>query len=108
MYFAVIMIVGGLLGGLIADNKGRNVLGWTLVCGIVPLLILVLCVLPALPKAGISRACPHCLRIIPLQADTCAWCRRQVDPPTESICPGCGRILPPHESFCSTCGAPKP
>jgi RNA polymerase subunit RPABC4/transcription elongation factor Spt4 len=107
MYFAVLMIVGGVLGGLVAGNKGRNVLGWTLACGVMPLLVLILFALPVLPRAGVSRVCPHCLRVIPWQADTCAYCRREVENPGGALCAACGRLISEQEKFCSNCGRAK-
>ncbi len=101
------MIVGGLVGGLVAGNKGRNVLFWTLACGVIPLVLLVLFALPSLPRPGISRSCPHCLRIIPVQADTCAYCRRSVSPQEGATCSACGRPFASDDRFCSHCGAPR-
>lgn len=107
MHFAVLMIIGGLVGGLVAGNKGRNVLGWTLACGILPLLLPVLFALSVLPRPGISRICPHCLRVIPLPAAVCAYCRRDVPPPDETFCTGCGKRLSDQEKFCPDCGLPQ-
>ena len=108
MHFAVLMIVGGLVGGLVSGNKGRNVLGWTIACGLMPLLVLVLFALPVLPKPGVSRVCPHCLRIIPWQASMCAYCRQAVTEPVSRPCAYCGNAVWDHEQLCSKCGKPCP
>ena len=104
MHFAVLMIVGGLVGGLVSGNKGRNILGWTIACGVMPLLVVVLFALPALPQPGVSRVCPHCLRIIPWQASMCAYCRQPVGEPVGAPCAYCGSTVWDHERACPKCG----
>jgi len=107
MRFAILMIIGGLLGGLVAANKGRNVLLWTIVCGLLPLFVLVLFALPPLPKPGVSRACPHCLRLIPWQASVCAYCRQPVvGEAVGTPCAFCGGTVWDHEQTCPKCGKP--
>ena len=107
MIFAVLMMVGGLVGGLVAGNKGRNVLLWTIACGLLPLLVLVLFALPALPKPGVSRICPHCLRLIPWGASICAYCRQTVSEAVGAPCHYCGSTVWDHEKHCPKCGKGK-
>lgn len=104
----VVMIVGGILGGVAAHNKGRSLLFWTLACGILPLLLLVLLALPRLPQEGVWRPCPFCLRIIPWQARACSFCRRDVPAPRCAPCDYCNAVVWAGQSRCSRCGNPAP
>ncbi|MEG2172047.1 MAG: zinc ribbon domain-containing protein [Desulfovibrionaceae bacterium] len=103
-----IMLIGGIIGGLLAYNKGRMLLFWTLVCGLMPLCLLILLVLPRLPQPGVWRPCPFCLRIIPWQAQVCHVCRREVPPPLSVPCKFCGTTVWAGQKVCSKCGNPAP
>lgn len=107
MYLAI-MIVGGLLGGLLAWNKGRNLFVWTLCCGVMPLTLLILLALPRLPLEGVWRPCPFCLRIIPWQASVCSACRREVPPPRSAPCKYCNTTVWAGQKRCSKCNNPAP
>lgn len=107
MYLAV-MIVGGLLGGILSLHKGRNPFLWTVLCGIVPLVLLILLALPRLPRQGVWRPCPFCLRIIPWQAGVCSYCRREVPPPHWERCRYCQNIVWAGQQRCAACGNPAP
>ncbi len=104
MYILIIMLVGGVLGGVISQNKGRNVFFWTIFCGLIPLTLLILLALPKLAQVGLSRPCPFCLRIIPWHASICSYCQAKVPTPHTHPCPFCGGALWVGESHCSTCG----
>ncbi len=103
MYLAI-MAIGGIVGGLVASNKGRMVFVWTVACGLMPLALLILLALPRLPKVGVWRPCPLCLRIIPWQATVCAACLRNVPPPHAETCPFCTTLIWAGEGTCSKCG----
>lgn len=103
----VIMILGGLLGGITAYYKGRNIFFWTVVCGF-PLSLLILLALPRLPREGQWRPCPFCLRIIPWQAQVCAQCRRDVPPPHNASCKYCNSTVWAGQDRCPRCGNPAP
>lgn len=107
MYLAI-MIIGGILGGVIAYNKGRTLLLWTVLCGVMPLLLLILLALPRLPQQGVWRPCPFCLRIIPWQAGVCAHCRREVPPPRSAVCRYCNATVWAGQNRCPKCGNPSP
>ncbi len=106
MYYSIIMLVGGILGGIISQNKGRNIFFWTIFCGLMPLTLLILLALPKLAQAGISRPCPFCLRIIPWHARVCAYCQKKVPVPHTHPCVYCGAPLWAGESHCSACKKP--
>lgn len=103
-----IMLVGGILGGLLAYNKGRTLLFWTVLCGVMPLCLLILLALPRLPQTGVWRPCPFCLRIIPWQARVCHACRREVPPPVTAQCTFCGGTVWAGQDVCPKCGNPAP
>lgn len=107
MYLAV-MIVGGLLGGLVAHNKSRNLFFWTVCCGVMPLLLLILLALPRLSREGVWRPCPFCLRVIPWEAKVCAACRREVPPPRTEACAYCGATVWAGQDHCPKCGNSAP
>ncbi len=100
------MLIGGFLGGIVAQNKGRNIFFWTLLCGIMPLTLLILLALPKLAQLGISRPCPFCLRIIPWDASVCAYCQERVPRPQTCPCAFCGNTIWTGQSHCSSCGKP--
>ena len=106
MYLAI-MLIGGILGGLIAHHKGRNVLLWTLLCGM-PLMLLILLALPRIPRQGLLRPCPFCLRIVPWQAKVCAYCRRDLPPPRSAECKYCNATVWAGQERCPRCGNPSP
>ncbi len=73
-----IMAIAAIVGGLVAHNKGRMVFLWTVLCGLIPLALLILFALPRIPQLGVWRPCPFCFHVIPWQASACAACLRQV------------------------------
>lgn len=103
-----IMIIGGIVGGLLAYNKGRNLFFWTVLCGIMPLCLLILLVLPRIAQQNVWRPCPFCLRIIPWQAKVCHACRREVPPPHWVECKFCSGTIWAGQNTCSKCGNPAP
>ncbi len=104
MYIVIAMLLGGILGGLVSHNKGRNIFFWTLLCGIMPLCLLILLVLPTLAQQGISRSCPFCMRIIPWQASICSFCRQRVPAPQRELCAFCGSEYEQGKNSCPHCG----
>ncbi len=107
MYRAA-MLIGAILGGIIAHNKGRNILFWTVACGLLPLLLLVLLALPRRPKHGEWRPCPFCMAVVPWTATVCAYCRREMPPPHSAPCKYCGAEVWAGHDTCPQCGNPAP
>ncbi len=107
MILPIIMLLSGILGGIVAQNKGRNLFLWTLLCGIMPLCVLILLALPTLPQYGVTRLCPHCLRIIAWQAKLCGYCGQRVFIPHKDECAFCGSDMTTDEQTCSSCGREK-
>ncbi len=103
MLIPVLMLVGGILGGIVAQNKGRNLFVWTLLCGLMPLCLLILFALPKLAQQGVSRPCPFCLRIIPWHARICAHCQQHVPLTKVQECAYCGEKSWQGEEHCPNC-----
>lgn len=104
----VIMLIGGILGGLTAYNRGRNIFVWTIFCGIMPLMLLVLFALPRLPVRNQWRPCPHCLTIIPWSAQVCRACRHNVPLADSKPCNYCGKLVWAGMDTCPKCSKPAP
>jgi MFS family permease len=67
----VAAVVGGGIGGWIADNNARNFWGWILFGAVLPLVAVpLIIVLPAL------KVCPHCAERIKKAARVCPHCGR--------------------------------
>ena len=82
MIFIIIMIVAGILGGIIASNKGRSVVGWTIGCALLPIVLLILLALPRTDRAPLpsdSMTCPRCAETIKAAAQVCRFCGHRFD-----------------------------
>lgn len=78
MIFFLIMIVGAILGGILASNKNRNVPGWALLCFFLPICVLFILALKQLP--GVEQeeeptiVCRQCGSKIPASSNRCRFC----------------------------------
>jgi MFS family permease len=95
MEFAVIWIGGAILGailnGVIASNKGRNVAGWVALSVLLtPLVVLILLALRSLKvqvptevrvaPTGPVKICPDCAEQVAAAARICRYCRHEFKP----------------------------
>ncbi len=97
----IIRAVAGIAGGLIAAGKGRSFLVWSLLCFVLPLLIIVILFLPSIKISPAERRCPACRHPLGRHEDSCSQCGRQK--PIELVrCKACGSFLSEHET-CTTC-----
>ncbi len=93
--------VAGVIGGYVAHRKGRNMLIWGLACGIMPLVIIVVLILPPVLARGQTKRCPNCSRIVPAGDTVCRYCKREL--PIELVqCRECGSYVPMRD-YCSHC-----
>jgi hypothetical protein len=75
--------VFAMIAGMVASAKGRNSLGWFLLCFfLTPLFLIVLLVLPKIePSPGkiaieeATKACPQCAERVKAAAKICHFCR---------------------------------
>jgi hypothetical protein len=81
--YVLLLIVAGIVGGIIAGRKGRSRIGWFILCGLSPLLIIVIALLPPVVSKGHTKKCPYCAEIIKEDAIVCKHCGREM--PIEMI-----------------------
>jgi ribosomal protein L32 len=91
----------GILGGIIAAKKGRNLFFWGLICFIFPLSVLIIGILPPVLKSGATKQCPYCKKIIRGAASECSSCGKEM-PINLVKCEECGSFVPEGD-FCMQC-----
>jgi RNA polymerase subunit RPABC4/transcription elongation factor Spt4 len=97
----LLRVFAALIGGYVAHRKGRSVVLWGLACGVIPLAVLVVLLLPPVLAKGRTKRCPHCSRIVPAGDTVCRYCKREL--PIELVhCRECGSFVPERE-YCSNC-----
>jgi hypothetical protein len=90
MWWFIAWLLCGLIGSLVAGNRGNSGLGglaWGLLLG--PLGIVIVALTPPNPlyveqqqlQQGLRRECPACMELVR---------------PMAIVCPHCGRDLPPQ------------
>ncbi len=76
----LIVIVPGVVGGVLAANRGRKVVGWCLLCALFPpLLLFVYFAKPLCEVEGKFRKCSNCGKLITWDEPICTYCRSAQD-----------------------------
>lgn len=99
--YIVINLIAAAVGAYVAGKKGRNWAVWGILCFIFPLTLVIVLFLPSVLSRGVTKQCPECGRIIPHNAMTCDFCKREL--PIEMVqCPKCGKFVPEGQK-CPDC-----
>ena len=70
-----VFLTPGIVGALVAGNKGRSRIFWFFLCTILPLLIIVIIFLnPTKEVDGVTKQCPKCKEFIKWDATICKYC----------------------------------
>ena len=72
-----IFLFAGIVGSLIARRNGRNPIMWFIICALLPFLIIVVALLPAMVSKGYTKKCCYCAEIIKENAMVCKHCGRE-------------------------------
>jgi len=71
----LIVLVSGVMGGCMAANRGRNVIIWSLLCAMLPPLLLVIYFSkPRCEVEGKFRRCSNCGELIRWHEPVCKHC----------------------------------
>lgn len=73
--FLLVILVPAAVGGWLAANRGRNVVGWCLLCAFFPIFLLVIYYNKPLREVeGKFRRCPVCQEYIKWRETVCKYC----------------------------------
>lgn len=76
VFLFFVVIAAGITGGFMAADRGRNVVGWCLLCALLPpFLILLHFAGPIREVEGKFQKCPHCGELIKWRAPVCEYCK---------------------------------
>jgi membrane protease YdiL (CAAX protease family) len=71
----LIMLVPCIVGGVLARNRGRSIVGWGVLCAVFPIFLLVLYFKHPLEEVpGGFRRCGSCGEFIPWKRAACKYC----------------------------------
>ncbi len=72
--YILLIVIAGAVGAVLAKPKGRSPVIWFILCGIMPLLIIAVILLPPVVAKGSYKKCRHCAEIIKDDAVLCKYC----------------------------------
>ena len=79
--FVLVFLIPAMVGAGLANGKGRNPLFWALVCGFLPLMVVVPLLLgPAGAVHGKFKQCPYCAEMVRWEALLCKHCGSRIEP----------------------------
>lgn len=71
----IVLLVPAISGGVMAANRGRMVAVWSLLCALLPpLLLLLYFARPLREVEGKYRRCPGCGELLTWRAPVCKYC----------------------------------
>jgi hypothetical protein len=76
--YLIIAVAAGITGGIIARSKGYNQLVWSLMCTVIPLLVVVILFMPARVLEGKIKKCPECGTVSREGETLCSNCGKQI------------------------------
>ena len=83
MFVFFVIALFGVAGGWMAANRGRNFIGWCLLCALFPIFLLVIYFNKPLREVeGKFKLCPKCGEFIKWREPVCKYCRTE-QPPRE-------------------------
>ena len=91
MEFLVILFFFGLSAGVIGKIKGSSFLLWFLIGFCLPVIGTLAAVLWRFEQREPRRVCEECGAVLPLYAQVCMRCGRDLDFPDEVLAPEAGK-----------------
>lgn len=79
LLFLLVIIIPGVAGGILAANRGRKFVGWSILCAIFPIFLLVIYFeKPKREVEGKFRKCRSCGEFIKWREPACKYCGTSV------------------------------
>ncbi len=77
----LIMMVPAVIGGVLAANRARSVLLWSVLCALFPVFLMVIYFNKPLKEVpGKFRKCPACGEYLKWRDDVCKYCQAPLRP----------------------------
>uniref|UniRef100_A0A831UEK4 Zinc ribbon domain-containing protein n=1 Tax=Geobacter metallireducens TaxID=28232 RepID=A0A831UEK4_GEOME len=73
--FLLVIVVPGVAGGILAANRARNFVGWSILCAVFPIFLLVIYFHKPLREVeGKFWRCRSCSEFLKWREDSCRYC----------------------------------
>ena len=73
--FLLVIVVPGVAGGILAANRARNFVGWSILCAVFPIFLLVIYFHKPLREVeGKFWKCHSCGEFLKWREDSCKYC----------------------------------
>lgn len=77
----LIVVIPGAIGGWLAANRGRNFVGWSALCALFPVFLMVIYFKKPLREVpGKFRQCPSCREYLKWRDAVCKYCQAEQPP----------------------------